>query len=315
MLTAIVANFNHGRFLDQALAALAGQSKPPDEIIIVDDASTDNSVAVIESWLPRLPNARLLRNETNLGVVRNMNLGIEIARGSEIVFVAADDIIYPMFFERLLALLSQYPDAAFAAGRTDVIDADGKRMGALNAPTPLKQAGYIHAGMAAALLMHDEAWFTGNAIVFRRAPVLAVGGFPEELAAFTDGYVCRLLAVKYGSCYTPEVLIAWRRMEGSFSWTCTEDIVRAGKLAVRAEALMRENGALFAAGYPERWKRRYLFGARRLALTSARRKARSKSPFHFSLALAREVAGTAWLFATLRPHDIFTVLRRRLARR
>ncbi len=80
MLTVIVPNFNHSRFLGQALGALAGQTRPPDEVIVIDDASTDDSITVIEAWLPKLPNARLLRNRTNLGVVRNMNIGLELAR-------------------------------------------------------------------------------------------------------------------------------------------------------------------------------------------------------------------------------------------
>ena len=46
MLTVILPNFNHARFLDQALGALVKQSKPADEVIIIDDASTDDSVAV-----------------------------------------------------------------------------------------------------------------------------------------------------------------------------------------------------------------------------------------------------------------------------
>jgi hypothetical protein len=75
--------------------------------------------------------------------------------------------------------------------------------------------------------MRDESWFTGNATIFRRSALLSVGGFPEELGAFTDGYVSRLLTVKYGSCYTPEVLVAWRQMEGGLAWACAEDGIRA----------------------------------------------------------------------------------------
>lgn len=312
MLTVILPNFNHARFLDQALGALVKQSKPADEVIIIDDASTDDSVAVIESWLPRFTNARLVRNRTNLGVVRNMNLGLEMAAGSEIVFVAADDVVYPRFFETLLALLSQYPEAVFASARTDIIDSKGDRVDTLNAPVPLDRPGYIEAGIAAELLMYDEAWFTGNATIFRCAPLLEIGGFPEDLAAFTDGYVSRVLAAKFGSCYTPEVLGAWRRMEGGVSWTYTEDIARARKLADRAQAALDERADLFIKGYPERWKRRYLFGAGRSALANARRRARSESPTRYALAAVREIIGSIWLFATLRPGDTWAVLHRRL---
>ena len=313
MLSVVQPNFNHARFLDQALAALVKQSRLADEHIIIDDASTDDSIAVIESWLPRLPNSRLVRNQTNIGAVRNMNRGLHMASGSEIVFVAADDLIYPVFFETLLGLLQRYPQAAFASARTDIIDFAGKRIATMNAPVPLAQPGYIDGGKAAALLMNDDAWFTGNATIFRRAPLLDIGGFPEDLAAFTDGYVSRVLAVRFGCCYTPEVLAAWRRMEGGLAWSHTENIARAETIASLAERRLRQHGHLFAPGYPARWRRRYMFGAKRFALANARRNATSGG--RRVIAFVREMIGTIALFVALRPQDTFVVLRRWLKHR
>lgn len=308
MLTVVLPNFNHACFLDQALAALVNQSRLADEHIIIDDASTDDSIAKIEAWLPELPNARLVRNQTNLGAVHNLNHGMRIASGSEIVFAAADDVIYPAFFETLLGLLERYPQAAFASARTDIIDFDGKRIDTLNAPIPLLRPGYINGSKAAALLMEDEAWFTGNATVFRRKPLLDIGGFPEDLAAFTDGYVSRVLAVKFGSCYTPDALAAWRRIEGGLAWTHAEDSTRAETIASRGELRLSQHSHLFAAGYPKRWQRRHVFGAKRFALANARRNA--ASPRQWIVAFARELIGTTALFLALRPRDTFVVLRR-----
>ena len=313
MLSVVQPNFNHARFVDQALGALVKQSRLADEHIIMDDASTDDSIAVIEAWLPRLPNARLVRNQTNLGVVRNMNRGLQMASGSEIVFMAADDVIYPAFFETLLGLLRRYPEAAFASARTDIIDCDGKRVDTLNASVPLAQPGYIDGRTAAALLMNDEAWFTGNATIFRRARLLDIGGFPENLAAFTDGYVSRVLAAKFGCCYTPEILTAWRRMAGGLAWSYAEDIARAEAIASLAERRLREQAHLFAPGYSERWRRRYMFGAKRFALTNARRNAASRG--RWAVAFVREIIETIALFVALRPQDTFVVLRRWLKHR
>ncbi len=127
MLSVVLPNFNHSQFLPAAFDALAAQTRPADELIVIDDASVDESVAVITAHLSRFANARLIRNEKNLGVVRNMNIGLELARGDVIAFAAADDVIYPCFFERACALLDAFPQAAFASGRTDIIDADGVR--------------------------------------------------------------------------------------------------------------------------------------------------------------------------------------------
>jgi glycosyltransferase involved in cell wall biosynthesis len=312
MLTVVLPNFNHARFLPFSLGALLAQTRPADEVIIIDDVSTDDSIAVIESFLPRLPNHKLLRNEINIGTAGNMNIGLELAHGSEIVFVAADDVIYPTFFERLLALLQSYPQAAFASARTDLIDVAGSSLGPLRCPAPLVRPGYIDPRTAAAFLMRDEAWFTGNATIFRRQPLIELGGFPEELASFTDGFTSRLLAVKYGVCYTPEILAAWRQLQTGMALSYMSDISQVRQVTKLAADRMRENGRYFVPGYPERWKRRALFSARLLALSNARRRAKSKGWWRYMLALAREVVLGACLFARLRPQDTFTVLRRRL---
>jgi len=309
-LTVVLPNFNHGRFLPYALQALLAQTRPADEVIIIDDASTDDSIEVIECYLPKISNATLVRNDKNVGVVCNMNTGLRMARGSLLAFCAADDVVYPTFFEKILQLLQGHPHAAFASARTAVINEQGSRTGVLGHPVPLNEPGFISPQAAARHLMRDDAWFTGNATIFRRAPLAEIGGFPEDLSAFTDGYVSRVLAVKYGVCFTPEILVAWRRMEGGVAWSCVEDVASTNQLAAHAESRMRDSGAPFVPGYPERWKRRFLFGARRFALSNARRRAMSAGRWKFALALAREAIETAWLFAVLRPQDTVVVLHR-----
>jgi glycosyltransferase involved in cell wall biosynthesis len=310
MLTVVLPNFNHSLFLPHALRAILAQTRPADELIIIDDASIDNSIGIIEAFLPQFRNAKLVRNKENVGVVHNMNMGIRMAQGSTLVFCAADDVVYPTFFQQMLALLRSYPHAGFASARTAIIDGTGNRIDVLNHSVPLREPGYIGPQAAARQLMRDDAWFTGNATIFRRAPLTEIGGFPEDLSSLTDGYVSRLLAVKYGACFTPEILAAWRRMEGGMAWSCADNFPRTKQLAERAVSRMRDSGFPFVAGYPERWKGRFLFGVQRFALANMRRKARSQGQWQFAFAVARELVETGWLFVTLRPRDMLSVPRR-----
>jgi hypothetical protein len=311
MLTVVLCNFNHARFLPDSLAALISQTRQADELIVIDDASTDNSVAVVESLLPRLPNARVLRNGRNLGVVANMNRGLAIARGQVVYFAAADDVTYPTLFAKGMALLDAYPRAGLFSARSELLDAAGHVAGLLPTPLPLREPGFVDPSAAARQLMRDDGWFMGNTTLYRRGALTEIGGFPEELQAFTDGYVSRLLALKHGACFSPEALGAWRRMEGGMAWSQTTSTEKTMQLIGLVERKMAEAGKIFPAGYLQRWKRRHLFGAWRFALVDARRRAGSRSTIWRLWALSVEIICTAWWFVTLRPWDVVAVGRRR----
>lgn len=312
MLTVVLANYNHAQFLPFAFEALLAQTCPPDEAIIIDDVSTDNSVEVIEKYLPRFRKATFIRNPKNVGIVRNMNIGLEASTSDVVHFAAADDITYPTLYEKARKLLEQYEQAGLFSARSDIIEVDGTPRGLLPTPTPLNAPGFIPPAMAAEQLIADDSWFMGNATIFRRSHTVAAGGFPEELKSLADGYICRLLALKHGACFSPEVLAAWRRMEGGVAWSDTVDISRSIHRMDAAERLMKEAGDLFPAEYQRRWRGRHMFATERFVLVQRRKAARQRGPFTYAAALLREVVGTARLFAKWRPMDLKTVLMRRL---
>src|SRR4051812_45161877 len=312
MLSVILTNYNHARFLPAAFEGLLRQTRPADELIVIDDASTDDSVAVMEPFLARFANARLVRNPVNLGCAANLNRGIEMARGDIVYFAAADDVTYPRLFERGLSLLAAFPGAALMSARIEIMTEDGRIIGTMATPIPLRRPGRISAQEAARLLMREDGWFTGNTTLYRRDLLAAAGGFPEELGSFCDGYISRLLALRHGACFSPEILGAWRRLVGGLAGSETADLARARQLVAAAERHMAKQGQVFPAGYARRWGRRYLFGARRFALVEARRKALGKSAVAAVPALLREAALSLWWFLLLRPGDAVSVARRRL---
>ena len=81
-LSVILPNYNHAKFVGCALMALVAQERAPDEIIVIDDGSTDDSVAVIERLAAGAPTIRLLRNDRNIGVITTLQRGLREARGT-----------------------------------------------------------------------------------------------------------------------------------------------------------------------------------------------------------------------------------------
>ena len=100
-ISVIITNYNYGRYLGRCLRSLFAQSVERDkfEIIVVDDASTDDSSSILETFRE---NIRTTFNQTNRGLAYSANNGILMARGRYVVRVDADDYVHRDFLKSLL---------------------------------------------------------------------------------------------------------------------------------------------------------------------------------------------------------------------
>jgi glycosyltransferase involved in cell wall biosynthesis len=123
-VSVIVPNYNYARYLRQRLDSILAQTAQDMEIIILDDASTDESLAVIAEY-EHIPFVRVVRNVQNSGgVFRQWRKGLELAR-AEIIWIAeADDDCSTDFLETLLPLLSD-PSIVIGTCASKVIDKNG----------------------------------------------------------------------------------------------------------------------------------------------------------------------------------------------
>src|SRR4051812_5391866 len=110
-ISVVIPNYNHAHFLPRCLDAVLNQPVPPFEILVLDDASTDNSLAVLKAYADQHPLITVHRNEKNLGVCRTMNRGTELARGDYVLFPAADDQVKPGLFQHAAQMLAAHPEA------------------------------------------------------------------------------------------------------------------------------------------------------------------------------------------------------------
>ena len=157
-LTVILPNYNHSRFLARAISALQRQDLAPSEILIIDDASTDDSVAVIKRLATSCPAIRLLRNEHNLGTVPSLNRGISESQGKYIYFAAADDLVLPGFFSNALAVLEKYQQAAFSCGDCEIVNESGTVLAIRPPARPAQHAAYLAPCAIPCLLRLIDNW-------------------------------------------------------------------------------------------------------------------------------------------------------------
>ncbi len=103
VVSVIMAFHNAGRYLEDAMASVLAQSLQTLELILVDDASTDGSLALANQAAARDTRVRVLISDTRGGVARARNRALDAARGDWIAIVDADDLLHPRRLERLTA--------------------------------------------------------------------------------------------------------------------------------------------------------------------------------------------------------------------
>lgn len=93
-VTVICLCYNQQDYVLETLNSVLAQSYKNIEIIIVDDFSTDNSVKVIERWLIKNPNVLFIKNDRNLGNTKSFNLAVHKSKGSFLIDLACDDLLF-----------------------------------------------------------------------------------------------------------------------------------------------------------------------------------------------------------------------------
>ncbi|HRA67061.1 MAG TPA: glycosyltransferase family 2 protein [Caldilinea sp.] len=105
-LCCIVPSFNYGRFIERALDSILAQSRPADEVIVIDDGSTDDTLARLRAYAGRV---RVVQNRRNLGLSATRNRAIMLTNAEYVVSIDADDWIEPTYFEVLTQALDEDP--------------------------------------------------------------------------------------------------------------------------------------------------------------------------------------------------------------
>lgn len=201
MIAVVITTYNHARFLEEAIQSCLRQSRPMDEIIVVDDGSTDNPASIVE----RHPGVRLIRQD-NCGLAAARNTGLAASRSDYITFLDADDRLLPNAIEAGVRMLVAHPDAVLAYGAhrfingSGAIESDNHHVGLIEDPyLQLLRTGNFIA-------MHAT-------VVYRRERLAAMGGFDVSMR-FCEDYELFLRIARRGSIVTHGNVVAEYRMHG-----------------------------------------------------------------------------------------------------
>lgn len=207
-LSVVLPNYNDAPTLGAALEAILGQSQKPDEVIVVDDGSTDGSPELLEGYARREPSLRVLRNEQNRGALASFARGLKSASGDCLYLASANDRVLPGFFEKSLSLLARHPQAGLCCGDFSVFfDSDTAVVRRLRWSA---EEAYLPAADLALTIRKKSGYISSSASIVRRTSFSEAGGLNPDLKSHADWFVFHVIGFRQGVCYVPEPLAAWR---------------------------------------------------------------------------------------------------------
>ncbi|QSL90845.1 glycosyltransferase [Ectopseudomonas toyotomiensis] len=124
LVTVVIASYNHAPYIEKCILSVVQQTYPHIELLVVDDGSTDNSVARIEQ-LQREHGFELCVQQ-NKGLTHTLNEAIARAKGSLIAPFGSDDIMVPERIAKQVAYMQDKPEVGICAGNIELIDSDGQ---------------------------------------------------------------------------------------------------------------------------------------------------------------------------------------------
>jgi len=193
-VTVVTPNYNHAQYLPKRIDSILAQTFQDIELIILDDASTDNSREIIEPY-SKNQRVKAIFNQLNTGsTFKQWNLGLSQAKGEYVWFAESDDYADRSLLETLVDRLDRHPNVGLAVCQSWIVDQDSKLLG--NYRDLLENQNhslhwredYVNAG-------HDECknylfWHNtipnASAVLWRREILERVGGAPTDLRVCGD---------------------------------------------------------------------------------------------------------------------------------
>lgn len=211
-VSVVLPCFNGARFLDRSLGSLVAQTRAPDEVLVVDDGSTDDSAAVLSRWAGegRLP-LRVV-TQPNAGSARARSRGFAEARGELVGFLDQDDGWRPEALALLAGRLEADPQLGMAHGNAEWCDAELRPTG-----TRMVEGWTPPSGRILAALVEHGNFIPQSATMLRKSLWDEAPLFRQEHFPCDDYDLYLRLAARLPCAYVDAVVLDYRSHPGQFS--------------------------------------------------------------------------------------------------
>lgn len=205
LVTAVMASYNHEKYIAQAIESVLNQTFTDLELVIVDDCSTDASPDIIKKYSEKDPRVRAFFHQKNQGIAKTLNDCLKEAQGKYVGFIGSDDMWLPYKLKRQLNLIKGNEDKIlWSSGQ--VIDSNGaltgQKVSDLIGEAP-KRSGNLFQD----LLIEDFVF--GQSVLVKTEYAREVG-FDESFRFVNDHLFFINLAKKHEFLYDPADLALYR---------------------------------------------------------------------------------------------------------
>jgi glycosyltransferase involved in cell wall biosynthesis len=219
-VSVVIPTYNDAERLKQSLGGVLQQTEPPQEVIVCDDCSSDNTEEVVSTWALRAPSiaVRYLRMQENLGVVGARNQAIRAASGEWIASCDSDDVWLPEKLRKQKSFISNWhgrPISVLGTYGYSVSDA-GRILSLVTLGPKTEEIFEAHKAKRKLFYMLHSS------IMFPRAGFDQVGGYSSEYGIDECDF-CTKMAELGILIVVPEPLVHYRKRFGSMQGIRTED--------------------------------------------------------------------------------------------
>lgn len=211
-VTIAIPTYNRSQLLKTSLKSALAQDYSDFQVLVLDNASTDDTEAVVRSFADE--RITYVRNETNIGLFGNWQRVIEINSSPYLSFLPDDDTLLPNFISESVLALDNHTQAGLSSGRAELIDAAGDRVDVPNKSDDLP-LGLIEGLDFIHQIVDGRKWvLLASAVMFRADAFATVGGYDTPHSKYMiDLNVYLRIATQFDLCFIPKNLAQVRYHE------------------------------------------------------------------------------------------------------
>ncbi len=168
ILSVVMAVYNGEKYIKEAIDSILNQSYTDFEFIIINDGSTDNTLAILESYHDQ--RIKVISHQ-NVGHSKSLNVGIKEAKGEYIARIDADDRSLPERFSKQMDFLSIHPEVVLVGSNANIVDDDGNFLYTTQLSRLIDNAK----------IFEDYNPFISSSVIFKKDSCLKCGGYNEEI--------------------------------------------------------------------------------------------------------------------------------------